>query len=172
LIGPGTGVAPFRGFLQERRARIQQERYSSNKDITSVGECWLFFGCRRPDLDYLYESDLKSFHQDGTLTRLEVAFSRAPPQQIQDENEPEKKEIKKKVYVQDMMAQHSVELYNLFIEKEGTVFVCGDGATMAKDVHATLITILSTGGEITEAAAADQLSALAKEGRYVRDIWS
>jgi len=172
MIGPGTGVAPFRGFLQERRSRIQQMEKNNNKGGTSVkniGECWLYFGCRRPDLDYLYESDLKSFHQDGTLTRLEVAFSRAPLEK-KDENGGKKEQ--KKVYVQHLMAQHSMEFYNVFIEKKGTVFVCGDGATMAKDVHATLVTILATGGKVTEEEAAGQLSALAKEGRYVRDIWS
>ncbi|KAG7666657.1 putative Methionine synthase reductase [Nannochloris sp. 'desiccata'] len=169
MIGPGTGVAPFRGFLQERRARIQKESNMSKDgaiSTSSTGECWLYFGCRRPDLDYLYESDLKSFQQDGTLTRLEVAFSRAPRQ-----NQDEKKDSKK-VYVQHFMAQHRMELYNLFIEQKGTVFVCGDGATMAKDVHATLVNIIATGGKVTEAEAAVQLSALAKEGRYVRDIWS
>jgi NADPH-ferrihemoprotein reductase len=170
LIGPGTGVAPFRGFLQERRARIQEIRSTTTSTTatatdaaTQIAECWLFFGCRRPDLDYLYESDLKSFEQDKTLTRLEVAFSRAPS------GTTKKKE---KVYVQHLMAQHSMELYDLFIKKKGLVFVCGDGATMAKDVHATLINIIATGGGVSETEAAVQLTALAREGRYVRDIWS
>jgi sulfite reductase alpha subunit-like flavoprotein len=178
MIGPGTGVAPFRGFLQERRARLFSHKESINNGATSsmIGECWLYFGCRRPDLDFLYESDLKSFQQDGTLTRLEVAFSRSPQQQNQLENpggiSSLTTEGRKKVYVQHLMAQHSTELYKLFIEQKGFVFVCGDGATMAKDVHATLITILATGGKVTEQEAAAQLMALAKEGRYVRDIWS
>jgi sulfite reductase alpha subunit-like flavoprotein len=179
LIGPGTGVAPFRGFLQERRARInemqkQQSTSTDTNGIAGIGECWLYFGCRRPDLDYLYESDLKSFEQDGTLTRLAVAFSRALPPSQQENGEVENNGggENKKVYVQHLMAQHSAELYDLFINKKGTVFVCGDGATMAKDVHATLINIIVTGGKVAEAEAAVQLTALAKQGRYVRDIWS
>ena len=120
------------------------------------------------------ESDLKSFEQDGTLTRLAVAFSRAPPSSQQENGEGENNGggENKKVYVQHLMAQHSAELYDLFINKKGTVFVCGDGATMAKDVHATLINIIATGGKVPEAEATVQLTALAKQGRYVRDIWS
>ena len=148
LIGPGTGVAPFRGFLQHRRHQLKaiQSSIDGNKPC-----CWLFFGCRRPNQDYLYEEDWNTFLNDGTLTELEVAFSR------QSENK------EKKVYVQHLMAARAQELHNLIVNRRGYVFVCGDGAAMAKDVHETLAGIVG-GSEV--------LAAMAKEGRYVRDIWS
>lgn len=159
MIGPGTGVAPFRGFLQERRARLTQSgnNADSDGDSSTVGESWLYFGCRRADQDYLYESDWREFVADGTLTRLEVAFSRAQ---------------EKKIYVQHLMARHAEQLYELIVGKKGTVFVCGDGAAMAKDVHASLVNILAQHGGVDEAAVTAQLAELAKEGRYVKDIWS
>ena len=160
MIGPGTGVAPFRGFLQERRAKLASIKGSNDGsgDVASIeAESWLYFGCRRADQDYLYEADWREFVADGTLTRLEVAFSRA-----QEE----------KVYVQHLMAQHAQQLYELIVGKKGIVFVCGDGAAMAKDVHATLVNILAKHGGVDESAATAQLAELAKEGRYVRDIWS
>lgn len=151
LIGPGTGVAPFRGFLQERRRRL------AAGPASGAAPCWLYYGCRRADHDFLYEDDLKAFEADGTLTKLEVAFSRA-----QDE----------KVYVQHLMARAAHDLYGMIVVQRGYVFVCGDGAAMAKDVHAALVDILVKEGGMGEDAAKEALTAMAQEGRYVRDIWS
>lgn len=162
MIGPGTGVAPFRGFLQERRARSSTSTIATSAapPNCSRGPCVLYFGCRRKDQDYLYQDDFQSFVNDGTLTTLHVAFSRAQQE---------------KIYVQHLMKQHSKELYEMIMLKGGYVFVCGDGAAMAKDVHAALVEIIAQhGGEsaMDEDAAQKELTRMAKEGRYVRDIWS
>eukprot|EP00963_Diacronema_lutheri_P007204 scaffold630_cov350-Pavlova_lutheri.AAC.15 len=148
MIGPGTGVAPFRGFLQHRAEQ-------ANKEQKALGEMWLFYGCRRRDEDYLYGSEFESMHKDG-IVKLVVAFSR---------------EQQHKVYVQDKMLEHRAALYDLVCEQGAHIFVCGDGAKMAKDVHTCLEAILCEGGmSSTEASA--KLSALTKEGKYIRDIWS
>jgi len=159
LIGPGTGVAPFRAFLQERRRRLQAVTVEEDplESASACGPCWLYFGCRRADQDFLYETDFRDFEADGTLTKLCVAFSRA-----QDH----------KVYVQHLMAASGRELHDLIIDHDGYVFVCGDGAGMAKDVHSALIDIMVKHGEATQAEAAATLMEMAKRGRYVRDIWS
>lgn len=150
MIGPGTGVAPFRGFLQARRDALRAAPASTH------APAWLFFGCRRQEEDYLYREDLEAFQRDGTLTQLHVAFSRAGPD---------------KVYVQHLMRKHAAALFAL-LEEEAYVFVCGDGAGMAKDVHTTLAEIIVSQGGVDAAEAEAQLSTMAKIGRYVRDIWS
>lgn len=158
LIGPGTGVAPFRGFLQARRLQI-----TGAEKKESIAQCWLYFGCRHPDQDYLYEQDLKGFVADGTLDLLEVAFSRAQSH---------------KVYVQDLMKQRAAAINDMIVKQQGYVFVCGDGARMAKDVHAALVDIISSHstqsgvGSSSALEAEDLLKSMAAEGRYVKDIWS
>ena len=148
MIGPGTGVAPFRGFLQHRAEQAQKEQ-------EQPGEMWLFYGCRRRNEDYLYGSEFESMHNNGTV-KLVVAFSR---------------EQDHKVYVQDKMLEHQTALYDLICKSRAYIFVCGDGAKMAKDVHACLEKILCGGG-MSSADASSKLSALTKEGKYIRDIWS
>ena len=150
MIGPGTGVAPFRGFLQRRRARIAEGG-------VAPGPCWLFFGCRRAEEDYLYREDLESFAADGTLTQLSLAFSR---------------ETEEKVYVQRRIAERAGDVGALIAAPNARVFVCGDGAGMAKDVHAALAAALAGVDGRGEAEATATLAAMTKEGRYVRDIWS
>ena len=150
MIGPGTGVAPFRGFLQRRRARIAEGG-------VAPGPCWLFFGCRRAEEDYLYREDLESFAADGTLTQLSLAFSR---------------ETEEKVYVQRRIAERAGDVGALMAAPNARVFVCGDGAGMAKDVHAALAAALAGVDGRGEAEATATLAAMTKEGRYVRDIWS
>eukprot|EP01025_Chloroclados_australasicus_P048671 TRINITY_DN5522_c0_g1_i6.p2 TRINITY_DN5522_c0_g1~~TRINITY_DN5522_c0_g1_i6.p2 ORF type:complete len:402 (-),score=34.19 TRINITY_DN5522_c0_g1_i6:413-1618(-) len=150
MIGPGTGVAPFRGFLQQRRAM-------KKAGSTQCGESWLFFGCRREDEDYLYRSDFEQFVADGTLNHLVCAFSRAQ---------------KEKVYVQHKMMEVGQQLADCIIKKGGYIFVCGDGARMAKDVHACLENIFQKYADMTEQEASSALAQLTKTKRYVRDIWS
>jgi sulfite reductase alpha subunit-like flavoprotein len=121
------------------------------------GASWLYFGCRREDEDFLYREDWEEFLEEGVLLQMRTAFSRA-----QEE----------KVYVQHLMTQDGSALAQL-IGAGGYVYVCGDGVGMAKDVHAALVEILVKEGGVESAeAAAAQLQAMAKEGRYVRDIWS
>merc|ERR1712113_997940 len=118
----GTGVAPFRGFLQERRHR---KKAQPGMDF---GRSWLFFGCRSDSEDFLFKSDLQKFCEDGTLDKLDVAFSRV---------------MESKVYVQDKMREHAIELKRWILTYKARVYVCGDGAHMAKDVHEALIDVLS-----------------------------
>lgn len=151
MIGPGTGVAPFRGFLERRRAQLKQAGVSG-------GAAWLFFGCRRAEEDYLYRDELEGFAADGTLSELITAFSRAGED---------------KVYVQHKLAARAAEVAAMVTAAGAHVFVCGDGAGMARDVHAALCAALEAHVEGMDAeGAAATLAAMTKEGRYVRDIWS
>lgn len=153
MIGPGTGVSPFRGFLQQRRIALSSS--------SSPGDCWLFFGCRDKTKDYLYGDELEAFAADGTLTKLCVAESRKNPD--------------KKVYVQHLMLQHKDRLRKLIVEQDAYIFICGDGHGMAKDVHSTLVEIISSGegqDKFDAKEADDMLTAMTREGRYVKDVWS
>ncbi|GFR48804.1 hypothetical protein Agub_g10755 [Astrephomene gubernaculifera] len=152
MVGPGTGVAPFRGFLQDRRAVVRQLQPPPE----AVGEAVLFFGCRREDEDYLYREELEGFREGGTLAALHVAYSRA---QVD------------KVYVQDLIKQQGEKVWSL-LQAGGRVFICGDGAHMAKDVHATLVGIAVQHGGLSEEEAAAYFTTLTQEKRYVRDVWS
>lgn len=143
MIGPGTGVAPFRAFLQDRA-------HDRGK-----GRSWLFFGSRRRATDYLYQRDFERFEAEGVLTRTSLAFSR---------------DGESKVYVQHRMREAAAELY-AWIAGGARVYVCGDAKHMAPDVHAALVEILATqGGTSTEAAHA-KLDAMADAGRYLRDVY-
>jgi len=122
-----------------------------------AGEAWLYFGCRAPGEDYLYRDDLEAFAADGTLTQLRVAFSRAGAA---------------KQYVQHLVAADAARLGPL-LAAGARVYVCGDGARMAKDVHACLAGVLAQAGlAADEAAGAATLAEWARSGRYVRDLWA
>ncbi|GAX83375.1 hypothetical protein CEUSTIGMA_g10800.t1 [Chlamydomonas eustigma] len=155
MIGPGTGVAPFRGFLQNRRTLLRS-KFGDSQAREGVGASWLFFGCRREDEDYLYKDDLQAFVEDKTLTQLKVAFSRAQAE---------------KIYVQDLMRQYLQELGAL-IAAGGYVFVCGDGASMVKDVHAAVLAAVKEHAGLSDEEAAQSVAELVKEKRYIRDVWS
>jgi sulfite reductase (NADPH) flavoprotein alpha-component len=143
MIGPGTGIAPFRAFLQERRAR------------GAKGRTWLFFGDRRRATDFLYEDEIDGWHTDGTLTHLDLAFSR--------DQEP-------KEYVQTRMLEKGRELFT-WLEDGASLYVCGDAAQMAKDVETTLLHIIAKHGARDEQAAEDYLAELILTKRYVRDVY-
>jgi sulfite reductase (NADPH) flavoprotein alpha-component len=143
MIGPGTGIAPFRAFLEDRRA------------TGANGKNWLFFGDQRRELDFLYEQELEAFHRDGLLTRLDLAFSR-------DQAE--------KIYVQHRMREHAAELY-AWIEAGAHLYVCGDATCMARDVDAALAHIIAKQGGIGLSEAKAQLAALARARRYQRDVY-
>jgi sulfite reductase (NADPH) flavoprotein alpha-component len=143
MIGPGTGVAPFRSFLQERE---QSE---------APGKSWLFFGDRNFTTDFLYQTDFQKFKKKGILTKLDVAFSR-------DQNE--------KVYVQHKMMTKSREFYE-WINQGAHIYVCGDKNRMARDVRESLLTIIEREGGITRERAEDTLKDLRKSGRLQEDVY-
>jgi sulfite reductase (NADPH) flavoprotein alpha-component len=143
MIGPGTGIAPFRGFLHERRA------------LGAKGRNWLFFGERSAATDYLYRDELEAMREDGHLTRLDTAFSR---------------DQERKVYVQDRMIEQAPMLWS-WLEDGASVYVCGDASRMAKDVHATLTSIVEKQGGMSAEAAAEYVSAMKEDHRYHRDVY-
>lgn len=143
MIGPGTGIAPFRGFLHERRALGQK------------GKNWLFFGERSAATDYLYREEFESMHADGHLSRLDTAFSR--------DNEH-------KVYVQNRMMEHGPQLWS-WLQDGASLYVCGDASRMAKDVHGALCRIVQEQGAMSAQAAEEYVGALKEQHRYHRDVY-
>lgn len=146
MIGPGTGIAPFRAFLQERQA------------TGARGRSWLFFGDRRRATDFLYGDELQAFAEAGTLSRLDLAFSRDSTQGTP------------KTYVQHRMREHAAELYR-WLQDGAYLYVCGDAERMAKDVDATLHDIVATCGGMDPAAAHAYVNDLIKSHRYLRDVY-
>ncbi|MGC4391897.1 diflavin oxidoreductase [Agrobacterium sp. M50-1] len=143
MVGPGTGIAPFRAFLQERQAR------------GAKGKNWLFFGDQHRQSDFIYENELADMSRDGVLTRLDLAFSR-------DQAE--------KIYVQTRMRQNGKALYQ-WLEEGGYFYVCGDATRMAKDVDDTLHGIISDEAGISAEAVSDYVNRLKREKRYLRDVY-
>jgi cytochrome P450/NADPH-cytochrome P450 reductase len=147
MIGPGTGLAPFRGFLQERADR-------KTKGAT-LGPAMLFFGCRHPEQDFLYADELKAFAASG-ITELHTAFSRADGQ---------------KTYVQHLVAAQKDKIWSL-IEQGAITYVCGDGGKMEPDVKAGLVTIYRERAGADAAAGANWIEDLGARNRYVLDVWA
>jgi sulfite reductase (NADPH) flavoprotein alpha-component len=143
MIGPGTGVAPFRAFLGER------------EEIGAKGKTWLFFGDQHFSTDFLYQIDWQRWLKEGVLTRMDVAFSRDTDQ---------------KVYVQHRMLEKSKELYQ-WLQEGACVYVCGDEKKMAHDVHAALATILEQEGGLGSDEAIEYLKRMQQEKRYQRDVY-
>ncbi len=143
MVGPGTGIAPFRAFLQEREFR------------KANGKNWLFFGDRNAATDYIYQDEIEAMQEKGILHRLDLAFSR-------DQEE--------KIYVQDRMLENGAELFS-WLELGGSFFVCGDATYMAKDVDKALHSIIAEHGKQTAEQAVDYVNQLKKEKRYVRDVY-
>ncbi|MGI4978438.1 MAG: sulfite reductase subunit alpha [Janthinobacterium lividum] len=143
MCGPGTGIAPFRAFLQERAA------------LGIKGRSWLFFGDQHAASDFLFEGELRGWLADGTLGRLDTAWSR---------------DQAKKVYVQDRMLENSEDLWR-WLQDGASFYICGDASRMAKDVDGALRRIAMTQGKLDEAQAKDWIVALARQGRYQRDVY-
>jgi len=143
MIGPGTGIAPFRAFLHQRRAQ------------GLTGRTWLFFGDRHVRSDFLYQAELQSFLQRQELSRLDTAFSRDQPE---------------KIYVQHRMLEAGKELWS-WLQDGACIYVCGDASRMARDVDAAWRRILVDQGRRSEAQALLELHQLAAAGRYVRDVY-
>jgi len=148
MIGPGTGFAPFRGFLQERSWHKQQGK--------EHGEMVLFYGCRHPDHDFIYKDELDGYMKDGVLTHLHTAFSRF---QVQ------------KVYVQDRLWDERQHVWEL-VQKGAYIFVCGDARNMARDVQNKFLEIFREVGSLDGAGAEKLLKELEKQRRYQADVWS
>jgi sulfite reductase (NADPH) flavoprotein alpha-component len=143
MVGPGTGIAPFRAFLQERQFR------------QASGKNWLFFGDRNAATDFIYKEELEAMQDGGLLTRLDLAFSR---------------DQEAKIYVQDKMLENSAELF-AWLEQGGYFFVCGDAYRMAKDVDKALHEIIAKHGGLTDQQAVEYVNQLKKDKRYVRDVY-
>jgi sulfite reductase (NADPH) flavoprotein alpha-component len=143
MVGPGTGVAPFRAFLEERQAKGES------------GDNWLFFGDQHEATDFLYGDQLKAMLKGGTLTRLDTAFSRDQTQ---------------KIYVQDRMMEHEAELFQ-WLECGAYFYVCGDATSMAKSVELALLNAIAKGANATPEQAAEYLATMKKQKRYQRDIY-
>jgi cytochrome P450/NADPH-cytochrome P450 reductase len=147
MIGPGTGLAPFRGFLQERAARKAAGK--------TLGPAMLFFGCRHPDQDFLYADELKAFAEQN-ITELHVAFSRGEGP---------------KTYVQDLIAAQKERVWQL-IEAGAVIFVCGDGGRMEPDVKRRLMDIYREKANADEASAQRWIDDMGTQNRYVLDVWA
>lgn len=143
MVGPGTGVAPFRAFLQERQARGDS------------GRNWLFFGEQHAASDFYYREELQALQDQGLLTRLDLAFSR---------------DQAAKVYVQDRMREQGAQLW-AWLEAGAHFYVCGDASRMAKDVDAALRQVVAAHGGMEVAAAAAYVARMAADKRYVRDVY-
>lgn len=148
MIGPGTGLAPFRGFLQERHFLKSEGK--------PVGDTVMYFGCRKQAEDFIYEEELRDYEKNGTLTKLYLAFSRDQPH---------------KVYVQHLLKQNAEETWKL-LEAGGHIYVCGDARNMSRDVHDTLTYIIEQCGHLDAARTADYIKKLQNKGRYSCDVWS
>jgi methionine synthase reductase len=184
LIGPGTGVAPFMGFL-EHRSMLQGVRQARKSELCTglwrggfdmdgedfkaegsrvdtfieqmaPGAVWLFFGCR-DDASFLFKDRLKKYHKDGTLSELEVAQSR-----LSDE----------KIYVQHKIHERGEELAKLILNEAACVYICGDGNHMARDVTAAVVDVLSTHGNLEEGKAQEVIADMKTRRRWLMDIWS
>lgn len=143
MCGPGTGIAPFRSFIEERAVN------------GTTGRTWLFFGDQHEATDFLYKGELEKYQQDGVLTKVTTAFSR---------------DSEKKVYVQNRMIENAKELF-AWIDNGASFYVCGDKARMAKDVHEALITVIEQEGGMSREAAEAYLDDMSKQKRYLRDVY-
>ncbi|SLE66692.1 putative NADPH--sulfite reductase flavoprotein alpha-component [Mycobacteroides abscessus subsp. massiliense] len=143
MIGPGTGVAPFRSYMQER------------EELGFEGNTWLFFGDQHFTTDFLYQTEWQEWLEDGTLSKLDIAFSR---------------DTDKKVYVQHKIAENS-EQFNRWIENGATIYVCGDESKMAKDVHQAIKNVLIKEQNLSETDAEEYLKQMKRDKRYQRDVY-
>jgi sulfite reductase (NADPH) flavoprotein alpha-component len=143
MVGPGTGIAPFRAFLQERQA------------IGAKGRNWLFFGDQRAETDFLYRDELEAMLKDGLLTNLSTAFSR---------------DQETKVYVQHRMIENACTLWE-WLQDGAHFYVCGDASRMAKDVDAALHQVLSTAGGLSSDQATEYVQKLKADKRCQRDVY-
>uniref|UniRef100_A0A672PJC8 NADPH--cytochrome P450 reductase n=1 Tax=Sinocyclocheilus grahami TaxID=75366 RepID=A0A672PJC8_SINGR len=149
MIGPGTGIAPFMGFIRERAWQKEQGK--------EAGETILYFGCRHKNEDFLYQQELEEFERAGVLTQLNVAFSR---------------DQEHKIYVQHLLKKNKEQLWKLIHSNNAHIYVCGDARNMARDVHTAFYEIAEEVGGLTHTQAVDYFKKLMTKGRYSQDVWS
>ena len=143
MIGPGTGIAPFRAFLQERAAKSHK------------GKNWLFFGSQNQSLDYLYKDDWQNYLDQGVLSYMDLAFSRDQQQ---------------KIYVQHRIQEHATKFY-AWLEQGAYVYICGDASHMAADVEKTILQIIEQQGNLSGDEALLYLTRLKNEKRFLKDVY-
>jgi sulfite reductase (NADPH) flavoprotein alpha-component len=143
MVGPGTGISPFIGFLDERRA------------AAASGPNWLFFGAPNRATDHYYADELAEFKANGTLTRLDLAFSR---------------DQRAKIYVQDRIREHGATLW-AWLQDGARFYVCGDARRMAKDVDQALREVVAVHGNRSDEEATLYVKQMAADKRYVRDVY-
>ncbi|XP_043191359.1 NADPH--cytochrome P450 reductase-like isoform X1 [Amphibalanus amphitrite] len=148
MIGPGTGFAPMRGFIQERAFQKEQGK--------EVGETWMFYGCRHKEEDYMYREELEKYEADGVI-KLSVAFSRDQAQ---------------KVYVTHHLKEHAADVWRLLGQQNGHVYVCGDAKSMARDVSHLLTDICRDQGGMDAQQADQYIKTMRSQKRYSEDVWS
>ncbi|KAG0198300.1 hypothetical protein BGX33_012437, partial [Mortierella sp. NVP41] len=165
LIGPGTGVAPFMGFLEHRaEQRLIKKRLVNigsgprQSMDDHFGDMWLFFGCRHREKDWLFREQMEAYKKDGVLTELQLAVSR-------EENVPNSGK-----YVQDLIRNQGKRLWNLIHDKGALIYVCGDAKGMAKGVHDELVNVLVEHGGYEKMAAIMELNNWTQQKRYLRDL--
>jgi len=150
MVGPGTGVSPFIGFLQHKACLMKQ-----NPSVTWP-EWWLFFGCRHPEKDYIYRTDLEEMVANGVLNKLVAAFSR---------------ETAEKVYVQHKMLEHGEAVHEM-IQRNAYIYVCGDAKGMSKGMTGAITAILQKHGNCDPTTAQEKYAELLKNGRLLFYVWS
>ncbi|NWS73247.1 MTRR reductase, partial [Crotophaga sulcirostris] len=155
MVGPGTGISPFIGFLQHRQ-KLREEHTD-----WEFGETWVFFGCRHQDRDYLFKQ-LRSFLENGTLTHLKVCFSR----------DSSTAEVAPPKYVQDVIRLYAKDVARILLKERGYFYVCGDKKGMADGVSDAVVDILSMEMEVDRLEAMKILATLREAKRYLQDVWS
>lgn len=156
MVGPGTGIAPFRSFWQQRKIEREMLPPPSHGEKQGWGEMSLYFGCRQSTVDHIYESELNACAKEGVLSQVNVALSREPG--------------KKKEYVQDLLKKNSQQIFESIMKKGGHFFVCGD-VGMASDVTTTLSKIIQEHGKMTSEQAQSYLLKLRESNRFHEDIF-
>ncbi|KAJ3274998.1 hypothetical protein HDV01_001504 [Terramyces sp. JEL0728] len=153
MVGPGTGVAPFRGFIRER--------FLHAKEGEKVGPTWLFYGCRNADSDYLYKEEFKEMLDEAKDLDIDLkiitAFSR---------------DTDKKVYVQHCVKEHAENIWNFLETQNGNFYICGDAKNMAHDVNKELENIAVNVGSMDEEGSKNWIKKLRSDGRYLEDVWT
>jgi len=164
MIGPGTGVAPFLGFLQHREKLMERQKLSPS----DVGETWLYFGCRHQKRDFLYQAELERLHACGVLTHLETSFSR----DVSAEDAEASSEDARPKYVQHRISQKADQVRQHLLLPNSMLYICGDAKNMARNVSDVLVDVLVGGGDLTKMAAMKHLADMREHKRYLQDVWA
>ena len=149
MVAAGSGIGPFLGFLRERKAKMEKGGDS--------GPCWLFFGCRSKEYDFIYQAFLQEMVDSKVITKLVVTFSR---------------EEVGSGYVQDAMVEHRTDLTQLLLDEGARLYVCGDAKGMARGVQTKLEEILVAERGLELAESVDLVKKLRQEKRYLEDVWT